>query len=472
MSLIGRSAEIEDLRNWYKSGKAEFIALYGRRRVGKTFLVNSLFDGKYAFDATGIIGGSRTEELTAFHISLQEYGYDGGIPKNWMEAFGALRGLLETKMIKGRRAVVFIDELPCLATAKSDLVKALDFFWNKWASRQKEIMLIVCGSATSWIIRNIIDNRGGLHNRITHEMHLSPFKLKETREFLQANKCRWNDITVLQAYMILGGVPYYLGLLDARQSLADNIDRLFFAEKALLRGEYERLYKSLFKNPERYKAISILLSTIKKGLTRAEIAEKLKIPNNGHLTSLLEDLVNCDFVRHYNILGKRVRSSGGLYQLTDFFSFFHTTFLSRKTTDEHYWAHTLNTPAQNTWYGLAFERVAMSHVQEVIKAIGVDRILTEYYSWRRTEPSPGVQIDLVIERADGFLNICEVKYSSLMFAIDKDEAEKIENRELAFREGSHRDKNILLTLITTKGLKTNMYSDMINSVVTLEDLFG
>ena len=470
MKIIGRDAENAKLKSWYKSGKAEFIAIYGRRRVGKTYLVNTFFDNQFTFDATGIIGGTRTEELDAFYSALVEYGYSGPKPKKWMEAFESLKGLLKEKIVKGKRAVVFIDELPCLATPKSDLVKALDYFWNKWGSRQKELMLIVCGSATSWIVRNIIDNKGGLHNRITHEMHLFPFHLKETKEFLQANKFKWNDITVLQAYMILGGIPYYLGLLDSGMSLSDNIDALFFADGAQLRGEYERLYKSLFKTPERYKAIIKLLSDTKKGLTRKEIAEKLKVPNNGHLSDMLEDLVNCDFIRHYNVLGKSVRSSGGLYQLVDFFSLFHASFIKSKNTDPHYWQHTLNTTTQNNWYGLTYEKVAMAHIPQILRAIGMDRILTEYYSWRSQSSDPGAQIDLIIDRTDGFLNLCEVKYAKGDYALTKAEAEKIDNRVSAFQQETGTDKNILVTLITVKPVKENAWTDTVSSFVTLQDL--
>ena len=473
MKIIGRSAESAKLKAWYRSGKAEFIAIYGRRRVGKTYLVNTFFSNQFAFDATGIIGGTRLEELRAFHTALKEAGYAGPKPKNWMEAFEGLKSVLMGKIVKGKRTVVFIDELPCLATPKSDLIKALDYFWNKWGSRQKELMLIICGSATSWIVRNIIDNRGGLHNRITHELRVPPFRLKETREYLRANKFKWNDTTILQAYMILGGIPYYLSLLDSNLSLPDNIDALFFGENAQLRGEYERLYKSLFKTPERYKSIIKLLSDTKKGLTRKEIAERLGIPNNGHLSDVLNDLTNCDFIRHYNVLGRSIRSNGGLYQLIDFFSIFHATFVRSKNTDAHYWQHTLNTPTQNNWYGLAYEKVMIAHIPQILRAIGMDRILTEYYSWRSQSADANAQIDLIIDRADGFLNLCEVKYSRTDYALTKAEAERIEHRVNVFRAKSSTTKNILVTLITVRPAKTNAHTDdTINSFVSLQDLLA
>lgn len=346
-----------------------------------------------------------------------------------------------------------------------------DRFWNNWAGKHKELFLIVCGSATSWIIRNIIDDKGGLHNRITHEKHLFPFTLGETRDYLQKKGFTWTDISILQAYMILGGVPFYLDLLEKNKSLPENIDALFFGKEAQLSREFDRLYKSIFSTPDKYKAVIKVLATSRKGMTRAELAAKLKVSNNGHFGDILEDLVNCDFIRYYNILGKTVRSTGGLYQLTDFYSIFHQTFLTKHITDAHYWSATLNNPVQNTWYGLAFERVAMSHIPQILKAIGVDRILTQYYSWRSTESPKGAQVDLVIDRADGIINLCEVKYSTGEYSISKDEFLKLSNRSEAFRRETGTRKGIFLAFITTYGLSRSGYSDIANNTITMADLF-
>lgn len=469
--FFGRQEEIAELKRYYESGKPEFIAIYGRRRVGKTFLVDSLFGSEYTFSTSGIIEGTQEEELNAFTEDLRRCGYKGRKPRSWLKAFEALRFLLEQKLVSGRRMVVFIDELPCLATPKSSLVKAVDRFWNTWGSKHAEVFLIVCGSATSWIIRNIIDNKGGLHDRITHEKHLFPFTLSETREYLRQSGFRWTDICVLQAYMILGGIPYYLNLLDRNKSLAENVDLLFFGKEAPLAREFDRLYKSLFNSPDKYKAIIKTLSGSRKGMTRGELAKKLKVNDNGHFGDTLEDLVNCDFIRYYNLKGKIVKATGGLYQLVDFYSIFHQTFLTKKVTDVHYWSNTLNTPIQNTWYGLAFERVAMAHIPQILKAIGVDRILTQYYSWRSTDSPQGAQIDLAIDRADGIVNLCEIKYSTGTYVISKEEFLKLNNRSEAFRRETGTKKGLFITFITTYGLEKNGYSDIANSQVTMDDLF-
>ena len=243
---------------------------------------------------TGVLEGDREDQISSFFLSLQKAGYDGAKPKNWIEAFEALKIVLAPAMVKGN-AIIFIDELPCLDTPRSGLVKALDLFWNGWANRQKNIKLIVCGSATTWMVDNIIDNHGGLHDRITHELHLHPFTLGETEEYLKANGFRWNRLSIAQAYMILGGIPYYPSLLDNGQSLTENIDRLFFSADAELHREYDRLFKSLFRNPQPYVKIIQLLSSNRKGLTRNEISEKLGKETGGHLSKMLENLENCDF---------------------------------------------------------------------------------------------------------------------------------------------------------------------------------
>ena len=469
-TLIGREEETQALARYMNSGKAEFIALYGRRRVGKTFLVLHYFKGKFAFDTSGIIGGTKKDEMDAFYASLLNYGYKGSKPENWMEMFAALRTVLNDSKTRGRK-VIFLDELPCFDTRCSGFVKALDFFWNNWASRQDNIMLVVCGSATSWMVRNIINSKGGLHNRITHEIHLHAFTLKETRQFLWKKNMKWDNILIAQVYMIMGGIPYYLDMLDETKSLSENIDTLFFHKDAMMKSEYARLYNSLFNDPKPYVDVIGALAANKKGLTRKEIAERIHTSNNGHLSTILEDLENCDFIRGYYTLGKQIKTNGQIFQLIDQYSLFYHYFGKLKTRDEHYWTFTLGTPTQNTWYGLAFERLAMAHIPQILAAMHSDRMHTEYYSWRSNTTTKPAQIDLVIEQADGITNICEAKYSSREFTLDKKEYSNIIKRRDNFDNATNGERTLRLVLITTKGLKANIHADLFNNVVLLKDLF-
>ncbi|MCF0180451.1 MAG: ATP-binding protein [Bacteroidales bacterium] len=469
-AIIGRKAEMDALAKYNNSDKSEFIAIYGRRRVGKTFLVSQFYKS-FAFETSGIIGGTKKDEMEAFFTSLCLYGYKGKKPRTWMEMFTALRQLLEERKKRGVK-VIFIDELPCFDTRCSGFIKALDFFWNTWASKQSNIKLIVCGSATSWMVRNIINNKGGLHNRITHEMHLHAFNLNETKQFLWKKGLKWDNMLVAQIYMIMGGVPYYLDLLDADKGFSENIDSLFFAKDATMKLEFGRLYSSLFANPKQYKDIVILLAKHKKGLTRGEIAEKLKTSNNGHLTTVLEDLEYCDFIRSYVVMGKNssTKNNGRIYQLIDQYTHFYHYFDTLRTRDEHYWTFTLATPTQNTWYGLAFERLLMQHIPQALTAMHLDRMHTECYSWRCDDKKQGTQIDLVIDRADGITDICEAKFSQQEFSLDKTEHDKILKRKEVFNIAV-RNKSTRLVLFTTIGLKKNTYSDIFQATISLNDLF-
>lgn len=465
--IIGREQEYEKITTYLNSRRAEFVAIYGRRRVGKTFLVRSYFKDKFDFYTTGVIDGTREEELAVFYNSLCDYGYTGSQPKNWIETFYALYTLLKTKK-RRKRCVVFIDELPCFDTQHSGFVRAFGHFWNNYASRLGNIFLVVCGSATSWIVRNIIDNRGGLHNRITHEMHIHSFNLHDTELFFKAHKAKWTQLAITQMYMALGGVPYYLEMIDFGRSVAENIDALFFAPDAELRREYGRLFKSLYRHPDQYMEIIALLSENKSGLTRKEISERLKLNSGSHLSNMLDDLVNCDFLRRYSNGTKR---NSCIYQVVDFYTLFYHQFCKQKTSDKMLWQHSINTPKQNTWYGLAFERICLCHVWQILYALHLDTVRTECFSWRSSTSPDKVQIDLVIDRIGGQTCICEIKYSQSEYNLTSAEETKIRNR-IATYSGEMKPKDgVIGILITTFGLANKQATDTIQHIVTLNKLF-
>ena len=470
-NIIGRDKEIKALQEYMSSGNAEFIAVYGRRRVGKTFLIRELLGKEFTFEVSGTINGKKSEQMFNFIQALRRYGYDRtDIPTDWNQAFGILQQMLEDK-VECQRCIIFIDELPCFDTTKSDFIRAFDHFWNGWAAHHHNIKLIVCGSATSWMVDNIIDNHGGLHNRITHEMHLRPFTLAETENYFKEYGFEWNRLSILQTYMVLGGVPYYYSLLDKKNSLAQNIDRLFFGEDGEMRREHDRLFKSLFASPDSYLSIIKVLSENKQGLSRDEIANKAKLSNNGRLSKMLTNLKNCDFIRSFNVKEKKIKSNAQFYQLTDLFTLFHYTFAQKTTTDEHYWSNMIGTNRMNSWLGLAFERVCLLHIPQIKTTLGIDRIHTEYYSWRSKHSQPAAQIDLIIERADNLVNVCEVKYSEFPYSITKTEETRLRNRIGSFQEETQTRGGLHLTFITTFGVKKNMYSDCVRNEVTMDDLF-
>jgi predicted AAA+ superfamily ATPase len=470
--IIGRIEEQKLLLSLKDSPKAEFVALYGRRRVGKTFLINQLFGGDFAFKMTGVLDGSLKDQLAAFSDSMDDFGYDmEEKPKDWMEAFKLLKRALKPRVESGAPCVIFLDELPAMDANRSGIAKAVGYFWNSWASLFSNVTLIVCGSATSWMITNIVDSKGGLHDRITQEIHVRPFCLKETEEYFNENGFQWNRDIVLQAYMAFGGIPYYLSLLSPRESFAQNIDRLFFGPDEKMRREFKRLFATLYNRPEGYIEIVKKLCESKQGATRQELAESLKVSNNAFLGKKLDDLVHCDLLRKIPVREKKIKKNDFVFQLADFFCIFWLTFIQKAELENNYWQHHINTPEINTWMGLSFERICMSHIQQIKKALRIDGISTISYAWRSKSSTPGAQIDLVIERADKIVNLCEIKYSQTPYSIDKDEYQKLLNRREAFSKETRLRHSPWITMIVSEGLSQGMYSDIAQGVVTKDELF-
>lgn len=471
-TIIGRELEIKKLSAAVDRVRPEFIALYGRRRVGKTFLINHMFRNQFAFKMTGVIEGTLKDQFTAFVDAMNDYGFDvPEQPKDWMQAFIMLKNALKKKVNNGEQCIVFIDELPAMDAEGSNVAGAVGYFWNNWASQYDNFVFIICGSATSWMITNVIDSKGGLHDRITVEMPIHPFTLKETEQYLEYQHFLWNRQMVLQAYMIFGGIPYYLSLLDKEESLVQNVDRLFFSQDIQMRREFRRLFNTLYKNPDKYIDIIKALNKSRKGLTREEIASELKCSNNGHLGKQLEDLVCCDLIRKNIVREKEIKRKDAIYQLCDFFSLFYLTFIERAEVEQQYWSHHINTPEVNSWMGLTYERICMAHIQQIKHSLHLDTISTLSYSWRSKTSTPAAQIDIIIERADKIVNICEVKYCQYEYNLDKDEYERINKRKNAFIQETGLRHTPWLTMITTEGVARGKYSEMIQTQVTLDDLF-
>ena len=472
-TIIGRLTEIKKLTSAVNSHRAEFIALYGRRREGKTFLINQMFRNQFAFKMTGVIEGSLKDQFTAFADAMSDYGYDmPEKPDDWMKAFILLKNALKPKVNSGERCVIFIDELPAMDAENSNVAGAVGYFWNNWASQYDNIVFIICGSATSWMITNVIDSKGGLHDRITIEMPIHPFTLNETELYLKDKQFVWNRQMTLQAYMVFGGIPYYLSLLDREESLVQNVDRLFFSQDMQMRREFRRLFNTLYKNPDRYIDIIKALGKSRSGLTREEIAGALKGANNGHLGRQLEDLVCCDLIRKNIVREKKIKRKDAIYQLCDFFSIFYLTFIDKAEVEQQYWAHHINTPEVNAWMGLAYERICMAHIGQIKHSLRIDAISTLTYSWRSKTTIPAAQIDIIIERADKIVNICEVKYSQDEYHLDKEEYEKICKRKNNFLQETGLRHAPWLTMITTEGIAKGKYTEMIQSQVRLDDLFN
>jgi len=472
--LIGRSKEQEQLLSLLKSDQSEFVAIYGRRRVGKTYLIRQTYKNKFAFQHSGLAKGTMEEQLEEFQYSLINAGMQQ-VPKlkSWSQAFFLLGQFLAT--LPYGKKVVFIDELPWMETPKSKLVSALEHFWNGWASAREDIVLVVCGSATSWIIKKIVRDHGGLHDRLTRQISLSPFTLKECEQYAKKRKLGLSRKNILETYMVLGGIPFYWSLLQPKLSSAQNIDELIFAKNGELRNEFDALYASLFRSPQVYIDIVTTLATKKIGMTYTELRKEIEIDTNigGKLTDKLEELEQCDFIRSYPAIGKTKKDT--LYQLIDNFTLFYFKFIAENTANNaHYWTNSLGKPTYNTWGGLAYERVCMQHEQQIKGALGISGIDTNVYSWTyraKTKKEKGAQIDMLIDRGDDVINVCEMKYYKNKYSLTEKELENILEKINIFEEKTKTNKVVRPVMITSYGLVDNEYANEIPNQLTMTDLF-
>ena len=470
--IIGRKEEQQILRLAAQSENSEFVAVYGRRRVGKTYLIRETFGYKFTFQHTGLAKGNTKEQLFSFAISLRDAGYDDcPIPKSWLEAFSLLSTYLKNST--DEKKIIFLDELPWMDTPRSNFISAFEHFWNGWASARKDIVLIICGSATSWIINKVINDHGGLHNRVTKQIALQPFTLKECEMFTESKGIEMSRYQLAECYMVLGGIPYYWSLLEKGLSLSQNMDKIIFAKNGKLSNEFNQLYASLFKSPEQYIDVVTALGKKKAGMTREEIIAATDMYSSGTLSKVLDELEYCGFIRKYNGFDKK--SKQAIYQLIDNYTLFYFKFIQQnENNDEHFWSASIDSAMHRAWSGLAFERLCMAHTQQIKAALGIAGVLSNVYSWRKEadEMSDGAQIDLLIDRKDQVINLCEMKYSLSEYAIDAEYEHKLRNKKSIFIDTTKTRKAVHLTMVTTFGIKTNAHSGIVQNEVKLDDLFA
>ena len=471
MKIIGRVHEQSELYRYYNSNKPEFIAVTGRRRVGKTFLIKELFSHDIRFYFSGSLGRNVTNayQLQRFDETIAEYGGTAAPASgNWSKAFGKLKKLLQSP--HNGRQVVFIDELPWLDSPKSDFLPALDYFWNTFASSRTDIMLIVCGSAASWIIKNLFENKGGLHNRVTGRIYLAPFSLAESEALLNESGVVMNRYQIAETHMVFGGIPYYLSMFVKGLGPTQNIDRLLFVENAPLRNEFYEVFRSLFRSSDGHISIVEALSMTKNGMTRDEIIGKAGIPGGGNLSKKLNELEQCGFIEKYHDFTKR--KNNAYYRLIDPFTLFWLKYIKdNRTKDEYYWTNRIDDSGRRAWSGNAFEMLCLRHLPQIKHKLGISGISTEVFSWRSKDKKPGAQIDLLISRRDGVINLCEMKYSMHPITINANDDQNLQHKRTAFLAETGTRKAIHMTMITTYGLTDKGYHASIQSEVTLNDLF-
>ena len=467
--IFGRKSECCLIEKYLSTNRSEFVVVYGRRRVGKTFLLRQTLGDSICFSFTGMANITNAEQLQNFNVTMHKYNPDAKSSSNWIEAFAQLENYLEN--VNQERKVVFIDELSWMDTPKSNFLPAFEHFWNAWASARDDVKLFVCGSVASWMLDNVINNHGGLHNRITHEMYLEPFTLGECKQYFKELNFGYSDKEIAEFYMAMGGIPYYMSLMDKQQSVVQNIDRLVFSPTGELRNEKENLFRSLFRHSDDYITIIDALSTKNRGLTRSEILLITGLNNNAQFGKRMDVLEKCNFIRRYEDYSNYQRQT--VFQLIDPLCHFWNKIVEankRKATD--FWSQSIGSPIYNTWSGLAFEILCLNHVPQIKQALGISGIQSSVYSWRTPATADdGAQIDLVIDRADRCVNVCEMKFCREEYEMTESESRRIEHRLLQFQRYAEQRKSLRLTMITSYGIKRNTYSSIVQNEVTLADLF-
>ena len=483
--IIGREDETKILNELYERDSAELVALYGRRRVGKTYLIDETFKNRITFRHSGLSplddrykkDSSRSsrmkDQLKHFYHSLISQGKKKEKqPQSWLDAFYMLEDHLESIDDRKNRQLIFFDEIQWLDTPKSGFMTGFEAFWNGWACHRSNIMVIVCGSSTSWILDNLINNHGGLYDRVTYQIRLLPFTLKECEKYFQSEGFEISRYDIVQSYMAVGGIPYYLKYFNKKYSLVQNIDAIFFSEGAPLKDEYDRLFSSLFVNPEVMKSIVEAIASMNRGLTRQEILRKTGIANSGEFTNYLKALISGGFIIRYSSFGENKREE--FYKLVDPFCLFYLKFVKETLSGKAIsWTNISESGRARAWSGYAFENVCFNHIKQIKSALEIGGVITSESLWSKkgSEESEGTQIDLIIERKDNVVNLCEIKFKNDKFVIDKNYHFTLVRRKNLLLEKVPKRSSVHNTLITTYGLKHNEYSGDFIQVITLDDLF-
>lgn len=472
MEIIGREEEVEIMDKLLDSNTSEFLAMYGRRRIGKTYLIRQFYQKQLFFECSGLHENEMPQQLENFYLCLLEQFPTEEIkhPKTWLQAFSILKKLLQKKK-SAKKKVIFLDEIAWFETPRSGFLAALDSFWNQFCSKRNDIILVICGSAASWIINKVINNKGGLHNRITAHIQLMPFTLKETKAFLEKSKVKLNEQDIAKIYMAIGGVPYYLKDIQAGQSVVQIIDSLFFKAQATLKNEFGNLYASLFNNSDLHVKIVRALAKKNKGLTRQELLDATKLSSGGGFSLIIRELHECGFIKTIQPIDKNKEDF--LYRLVDEYTIFYFKFIEKNKTKSN-WTELSNTQSYKIWTGFAFENLCFKHVPQLKKALGISGIISKEYSWilKGKAEEKGSQIDFIIDRSDNCINLLEVKFHEVAFEMTKLQATQIKERMYLFKDKIKSKKNIFITLLTANGAKKNEhYLSCVTNELKLRDLF-
>jgi AAA+ ATPase superfamily predicted ATPase len=467
--MVGRNYEINRLQNSLKSADSELIAVYGRRRVGKTFLIRNIYQDYIKFEVSGLYEGTKEKQLEVFFDELKKASLrfsDTPCPATWKEAFDLLKTYINGLRGKEKK-VIFIDEMPWLDTHKSDFRMYFGHFWNTYCEKRNDLIVVVCGSAASYMVQNVISNKGSLHARLTYKLHIKPFTLYETKAYLESKNIHWGHYHILHLYIAIGGIPHYLSKIAKGESVVQTIQRLCFDSNGDLVNEFEEIFESLFTHSSSHIHIVRSLGKVNKGLTREEIIADSKQHGGGSFTRALEELIASGFVSKYVALDKKSKNT--LFRLTDEYARFYLKYIEpNKNQGEHFWKTLFQSQSYISWAGFNFESICLKHITQIKKALKIEGIHSVSSSWS----AKGAQVDLVIKRNDHWINLCEIKFLGTEYTIEKNDLENLRNKLTLFKKETGTKDVVVITLISTFGATHNAnFHEIIENEFTMDVLF-
>jgi len=491
MEIIARKKEKKVLADILWSKSAELLAIYGRRRVGKTFLVRNFFeslDNVIYFEMAGQKQESGEYAPLKYQLGNFKYQFERTfskeiqVPQSWQEAFNILKKEVDRFDDANVKLILFFDELPWLCSPKSGFFEALDQAWNTSFERQHNVKVIVCGSAASWMLKKIVHAKAGFSRRITHKIQLPPFSLKETKEYLTFKGFDLSLMSIAEIYMIFGGIPYYLNFMNPHKSIYQNIEDECFDISGRLVDEYHLVFDSLFNHSNNHKKIVEFIASRQKGVLLKELTKQFSSLKGGSLSRIIDNLVGSSFIKKTAPLYNEKK--GTTYRIIDEYILFYLKWIKSapqsiiESPNTLYFQSIAQKNAYSSWKGFAFERLCLKHEYQIRKALGIHKILTMpsmvyFYDEQGKRSS---QIDLLFERADRVITICEMKYSETEYSLKKSDIKSMMHKKKDLRRylsaKKKGQKDIHICYITSNGVKHNQnFYELQPSVLHLNDLF-
>lgn len=437
------------------------ISVIGRRRVGKTFLIHSVYKEEIAFEISGLQYATKKDQLRNFQQRMR-VAFPGlarqPLPEDWLDAFFQLTEALDATDDGKTKRVVFFDEVPWLATHKGKFLMGLTYFWNSWAVR-RNVVVVICGSAASWMIKKILRDKGGLHNRVTKRIRLRPFNLSDTAAYLKGRHINMNQRQLLLLYMAMGGIPHYLKEVEVGESAAQAIDRIAFSEDGLLKDEFNALYPALFDQSESHVKVIRALGKTQQGYDRQQLISAAGIADGGYLSRVLEELSESGFITAHPTYGKKKK--GLRFRLTDQYSSFYLRFIEPNTYGGAGSFMALSqSQSFKSWCGYAFETVVLEHIPQLKDALKIGGVFTQASTFYQggDKTSEGAQIDLVLDRNDGVINLVEAKFYSEPFIVDKPTAEGLLKKQRVFSAATKSRKQLSWAVVAAEGAVASRHS--------------